>query len=25
VWINLVFQIYYGFTCPNEFLWEGSR
>jgi hypothetical protein len=25
VWINLVFQIYYGFMCPNEFLWEGSR
>jgi hypothetical protein len=25
VWINLVFQIYYGLMCPNEFLWEGSR
>jgi hypothetical protein len=25
VWINLMFQIYYGLMCSNEFLWEGSR
>jgi len=24
VQINLAFQIYYEFVCPNKYIWKGS-